>query len=139
MPDIKTNVSNMLDMLVAGGIDFDLKIWTKCAEIKPSAQRTWVRGISGQFGFQPDEDAILKVEDRVRLFIKKVAVPQVARLLAKGYEVRIIPSPARQGPATVATSETLEELLQFASRWVIATQSDFKRGISLTVTTNEAE
>jgi hypothetical protein len=137
MPDIKTNVSNMLDMLVASGIDFDLKVWTKCAEIKRPAQRTWVRGISGQFGFQPDDDAILSVEDRIWLFIKKVAIPQITRLMAKGYEVRVLPSP--KGIAGLATPETLEELLQFASRWVIATQSDFKRGISLTVTTNEAE
>lgn len=139
MSDIRADTENILDMLVAGGISFDLKVWTKCAEIKRSRGTTWLRGISGQFGFQfdADDDGLLSTDDRTRFFIKKVAVPQIARLLAKGYGVKVLPSPATKGPAMPATADDLEALLLFAARWVKAT--DRRAGITLTVTTNEAE
>jgi hypothetical protein len=134
--DLRDLCNNQSDYLVAGGIDFDLKIWTKVGRAKQSPNDVWNEQMQLQFGVVlEDDEELLDQPLRIKLYIKKVAVPVVERLLQKADRVKIFNPHAKPAVSSI-DPDTINEQLQAAMAWANAIpelEKQFKRGVTLYV------
>jgi hypothetical protein len=134
--DLRDLCTNQADYLVAGGIDFDLKIWTKVSRARHSNSDRWNEQMQIQFGVViEDDDELLDRPLRVKLYAKKVAVPVARRLMEKADRVKVFN--AKASPAVqVLDPETVEQQILAAMMWAISSpemEKQFKRGTILYV------
>jgi hypothetical protein len=89
-----------IDLWHASSIDFQIKLDTSTRTPARNITSEWSEAVAGSFRIlvEPEEDPILDIRSRARLFVKSVLAPSFKKWRAKGYEVKLMNPTEKTNP-----------------------------------------